>query len=149
VREPVDIHEARHERERRPEREAVEKPPAAVDTAQIRPANEARMTEDSRRSMTAPASRGPDITPLLGPDETENFRGRWETVQADFIDDPHHAVESADHLVTEAIERLSKVFSDERTQLERHWNRGAEASTEDLRLALQRYRAFFERLLAA
>jgi len=99
--------------------------------------------------MTSAPSRSPEITPLLGPNESEEFRGRWESVQADFVDDPRHAVEDADHLVTEAIERLSRVFTDERTQLEHHWNRGDDVSTEDLRLALQRYRAFFERLLAA
>jgi len=107
------------------------------------------MTDESKRSMTTAPSRAPEITPLLGPNEVQDFRGRWESVQTDFVDDPRHAVENADHLVTEAIQRLSKIFSDERSQLEHHWNRGDEVSTEDLRLALQRYRAFFERLLAA
>jgi hypothetical protein len=46
------------------------------------------------------------------------------------------------------MKRLSEIFSDERSQLETQWDRGEDVSTEDLRIAMQRYRAFFERLLA-
>jgi hypothetical protein len=39
-------------------------------------------------------------------------------------------------------------FGNERSQLERQWDSGANVSTEDLRVALQRYRSFFSRLLS-
>ena len=45
--------------------------------------------------------------------------------------------------------RLAQSFSDERKGLEGQWDRGDDVSTEDLRIALQRYRSFFDRLLAA
>jgi hypothetical protein len=46
------------------------------------------------------------------------------------------------------MKRLSDVFSDERASLERQWGKGDQISTEDLRVALRRYRSFFERLLS-
>jgi hypothetical protein len=46
------------------------------------------------------------------------------------------------------MKRLAEVFADERSRLEQHWDRGDNVSTEDLRVALQRYRTFFHRLLS-
>lgn len=63
------------------------------------------------------------------------------------VNEPRTAVEQADALVSEMIKRLSDVFADERAGLEKHWGRGENVSTEDLRIALKRYRSFFERLL--
>lgn len=86
--------------------------------------------------------------PLFSGDEANNLRFRWESVQVGFVDEPRRAVEQADHLVAETIKRLAEMFADERQRLERQWDRGENISTEDLRLGLRRYRAFFERLLA-
>jgi hypothetical protein len=91
----------------------------------------------------------PDVSPLLGTDEASGFRTRWDSIQAQFVDDPRHAVEDADHLVAEAIQRLAGVFADERAELERQWGKGDDVSTEDLRVSLQHYRSFFQRLIAA
>jgi hypothetical protein len=76
------------------------------------------------------------------------LRSRWESLQVAFVDEPRHAVEEADRLVTETVESLSKGFAAEREKLEKQWHRGEDVSTEDLRLALRRYRSFFERLLS-
>ena len=46
------------------------------------------------------------------------------------------------------MKRLAEIFADERRKLERHWESGDQVSTEDLRVALQRYRSFFGRLLS-
>jgi hypothetical protein len=46
------------------------------------------------------------------------------------------------------MQRLAKMFTDERSNLEHQWSAGSEVSTEDLRMALRRYRSFFERLLS-
>ena len=81
-------------------------------------------------------------------EETTGFRTRWDAIQTGFVDEPRKAVEEADALVPQMIKRLTKVFADERTALEGQWDRGEQVSTEDLRLALQKYRSFFERLLA-
>jgi len=39
-------------------------------------------------------------------------------------------------------------FGDARSRLEQQWDRGEEVSTEDLRIALQKYRGFFNKLLS-
>ena len=85
--------------------------------------------------------------PLFHDEEGRGFRTRWEAIQTGFVDEPRKAVEQADALVSETIKRLADVFGEERTALEKHWGRGENVSTEDLRIALKRYRSFFERLL--
>jgi hypothetical protein len=88
-----------------------------------------------------------DRTAMFGPDESSGFRTRWDAIQTGFVDEPRKAVQEADTLVAEVIKRLSEVFADERTTLEHQWERGDQISTEDLRVALKKYRSFFERLL--
>jgi len=86
--------------------------------------------------------------PLFPSSETEGFRTRWVEVQTGFVDEPRNAVEQADSLVAEMMQRLAQVFSDERGKLEEQWSRGDDIGTEDLRQALRRYRSFFDRLLS-
>lgn len=97
----------------------------------------------------AGASRaaGSEQTPLFTPEDTEDFRRRWSEIQTGFVDEPRRAVEQGDSLVAEVIQRLATVFADERGNLERQWGQGDDVSTEELRVALQRYRSFFDRLL--
>ena len=86
--------------------------------------------------------------PLLGQD-TEQLRERWQAVQAAFVDDPQQAVQQADGLVTDVIERLTKTFEQTKDSLETQLGEADDVSTEELRVGLQRYRSFFERLLQA
>ena len=86
--------------------------------------------------------------PLVGSD-VDNLRERWLSIQARFVDDPQEAVQQADALVTDVIERLTRTFSETRDSLETQLGEAEDVSTEDLRVGLQRYRTFFERLLAA
>jgi len=86
------------------------------------------------------------LEPLLASEESEKFRGRWETIQGTFVDEPQRSVEEADALVTQLMKRLTQTFQDERQSLESQLA-SDEVSTEDLRVGLQRYRSFFERLL--
>lgn len=85
---------------------------------------------------------------LFATDEAQQLRSRWEQVQGTFVDEPRKAVEQADALVDSAVKRLSQIFSDERSKMESEWDKNEEVSTEDLRLALRRYRSFFDRLLS-
>jgi hypothetical protein len=87
--------------------------------------------------------------PLFDDDELGTFRSRWDEVQARFVDDPRGTVKEADALVNDVMQRLTQTFTDERSSLESQWTEGKDASTEDLRVAMQRYRSFFARLLAA
>ena len=85
--------------------------------------------------------------PLLPGDVTQDLRSQWDRIQAGFVDEPRTAVQQADDLVSHAIKRLSDSFAEARNTLERQWSRGEDVSTEDLRIALRKYRSFFERLL--
>ena len=80
--------------------------------------------------------------------DAEGYRTRWSGIQTGFVDEPRRAVEEADALVTEVIQRLTSTFSEERRRLETQWSRDDRVSTEDLRQAMRRYRSFFERMLA-
>jgi hypothetical protein len=86
-------------------------------------------------------------TRLFNDEDSDAYLDRWDSVQATFVDDPRDAVEHADELVAEVIRHLAKMFSQEREDLEHQWASGGDVSTEDLRVALQRYRSFFNRLL--
>jgi len=87
--------------------------------------------------------------PLFAGEDAEQFRSRWQEVQTGFVDEPRKAVEEADSLVADLMRRLAETFSQERSSLEEQWDSGEDASTEDLRVALQKYRSFFDRLLSA
>ena len=89
-----------------------------------------------------------DSPPLFDQDALESFRSRWGTIQTGFVDNPGGAVKQADELVAAVMKRLAEVFADERANLEQAWARGDDVSTEDLRVALRRYRSFFDRLLS-
>ncbi len=88
------------------------------------------------------------VNPLFAAEEAQNLRSRWEKIQIGFVDEPRESVEQADQLVATVIKRLAEVFADERNKLEREWGKGDYVSTEDLRIALRRYRSFFDRLLS-
>ena len=84
---------------------------------------------------------------LLNREESEHFRMRWNEIQGMFVDEPRTAVQQADVLVSEVIEQITQMFANEHSSLEGQWNQGNDVSTEDLRMALQRYRSFFNRLV--
>ena len=85
---------------------------------------------------------------LFSQDESKELHAKWDVIQVGFVDEPRQAVESADSLVAGAMKRLAEIFAEERARLEGQWDRGDSVSTEELRLALRRYRAFFGRLLS-
>jgi hypothetical protein len=121
--------------------EDLARPNAANDRAVLE-----RDPVTGREEFARPAE-APERTMLFGDDEARQFRTRWTDIQGAFVDSPRSAVERADSLVAETMKRLAEVFSEERGKLEGQWDRGDNVTTEDLRVALQRYRAFFDRLL--
>jgi hypothetical protein len=88
-----------------------------------------------------------ELGPLFSTEEANDFRERWDSVQVAFVDEPRKAVEDADHLIAATMKRLAEIFAEERQKLEHQWDQGDNVSTEDLRVALRRYRSFFARLL--
>ena len=101
----------------------------------------------TRETFSRPGPEAAERTMLFKEDEAGRFRTRWAEVQGAFVDSPRSAVERADSLVAETMTRLAEMFADERAKLEGQWDRGDNVTTEDLRVGLQRYRAFFDRLL--
>ena len=101
-------------------------------------------------SAAAAAARAPEDerAALFAGNEANELRSRWDSIQVGFVDEPRKAVQEADALVSDTIKRLSDVFAKERQNLEQQWGRSDNVSTEDLRVALRRYRSFFSRLLA-
>lgn len=87
------------------------------------------------------------VVALLSHDESEHFRTRWSEVQGKFVDEPRSAVQQADALVGEVIDKITAMFAKEHSSLEGQWKEGKDVSTEDLRKALQHYRSFFNRLV--
>lgn len=119
----------------------------AVHTSD-QPAEGGHLVEESIGEHRARMNFGQDeLASLFEESEAEKFRARWMTIQGKFVDDPRDSVEQADDLVEDVIKSITETFAKRRDALEKAWN-GGETSTEDLRLALQQYRSFFERLLA-
>jgi hypothetical protein len=106
---------------------------------------------DSAASQNTAAGahvNGRHDSPLFAENELRDFRARWDQVQTSFVDEPRHAVEQADTLVATVVKRIAEQFAEERSKLEKQWDRGDNVSTEELRQGFKRYRAFFDRLLS-
>ena len=134
-----------------PETSAEEENDRNLTTASLAratPADAASPTEARSFAGDKAAAETGSQTPLFPAQEAGALRQRWDEIQTGFVDEPRRAVEDADGLVAQAMKRLAETFAEERARLEGQWDRGDEVSTEDLRQALQRYRAFFGRLLA-
>src|SRR5687768_7433353 len=95
------------------------------------------------------SSRDEDFAPLFENAEAEEFRSHWLEIQSRFVDDPRASVKDADELVANVIKSITRSFADRRMSLENQWKSGDDnISTEDMRVAIKRYRSFFNRLLS-
>ncbi|WP_103352397.1 hypothetical protein [Amycolatopsis sp. CA-128772] len=104
--------------------------------------------ESSGGDVETPAGSGGDVEtpPLIDEEKVTGFRDRWQNVQTGFVDDPKQAVQQADELVAAVISALATTFAEHKNELENQWQQG-EPATEELRIALRRYRSFFDQLL--
>lgn len=123
--------------------ETVDNPSAA----QARPVAAQPAAANTETVRDHAAAMGGEVR-LFQDNELSDMRRRWSDVQASFVDEPRRAVEHADALVAETMQRLAQTFATARENLEHQWDRGDNVTTEDLRVTLQRYRAFFDRLLS-
>jgi hypothetical protein len=103
---------------------------------------------DASGGGSVAAGPGPRAS-LLADGELQSMIMRWKDIQAEFVDEPSKAVQQADALVAELMQRLAAMFASERAGLEERLAGDHQVSTEDLRQGLRLYRSFFERLLAA
>jgi hypothetical protein len=127
---------------------------AGGKNAERRPAIRAERAQEKKSAASAKAPTTPaGETPLFDAAAGRQLRERWLNVQTAFVDEPREAVQKADALVAEVLQQLTNMFAREREELEAAWTSGDEGSdsevtTEDLRLAIRRYRSFFNRLLS-
>ncbi len=127
----------------------MEVQPGATRTSE--PDRTGNRTDGAANRQPGVTGKTPDEernTPLFSEQESRELFAKWDALQVGFIDEPRQAVEQADHLLAAAMKRRAEVFAEERARLERQWDRGDNVSTEDLRVAMRRYRSFFRRLLA-
>ena len=133
-------HEQIEERERSARNEPVERNAPRVEE---RP--DAKIVE--QRAPVETSNEG--LEPLFEDEAARKFRSRWQVIQGKFVDDPRDSVKQADDLVSDIIKSVTMNFADRRIELEKQWNVGSgeDISTEDMRVALKRYRSFCDRLL--
>ncbi|MFD7612559.1 hypothetical protein [Streptomyces sp. NPDC059828] len=129
-----------------PPPEAASAPEAEAEPA---PMSEAAPEAEAEPAPMSEASGVPVGEPLVPSGDAGDYRDRWQQIQGTFVDDPREAVRNADTLVAEVIQSLATTFADHKRDLEAQWSRGEEIQTEELRVALQHYRAFFNQLLDA
>jgi hypothetical protein len=133
------------------EGQADTQPPVAAEATPVA-AEATPQSADGSLPPVAAAEAAPEPArtddALFAESDLSDLRSRWNDVQATFVDDPKDCVTKADSLVSDAVDQLTSSFSHARSRLEEQWAKGEEASTEDLRVALKRYRDFFDRLLA-
>jgi hypothetical protein len=120
---------------------------AEIPTAQLEVGRDLKESVIANKTSDA-EKEGEQLAPLFLPDVAKDFRSRWDAVQSSFVDDPRQAVRQGDELVAQVMKSLAETFSSERAKLEGQVNQTDQASTEDLRVALRRYRSFFKRLLS-
>lgn len=101
--------------------------------------------EPAAEREASPSGHGEPLAALFQPEQAEQFRTRWDQVQIGFVDDPRQAVQQADELVARVMKELAETFASQRAAIEAEVG---DADTENLRMALHRYRSFFQRLLA-
>jgi hypothetical protein len=116
------------------------------DGREDRPTSTAEVAKEMEGAERRATSDDVAIT-LFPEKEANDFRTRWTDIQTGFVDEPRRAVEQADALVAEVIKRLANGFAEGRSKLEGQSGSGDDVSTEELRVALRRYRSFFDRLL--
>jgi hypothetical protein len=121
---------------------------ASRSAAREEPVRDERELVEAHESEVSRSGGAERLDPLFSTDMAEDFRARWTAVQGSFVDDPRDAVRQGDELVAQVMTSLAESFAAERDQLESQVRDSGEASTETLRVALRRYRSFFERLLS-
>jgi hypothetical protein len=146
-----------HQEQRQQVQDRGEVQPPGQDQGEVQPPGQDQARHQDQAQHQGRATTGqptdswppqPDSKHWAGLSDHEALRARWEAIQAGFVDEPRRAVEDADALVAQVIQQLAESFATERARLETQWSRGDQVSTEDLRVALRRYRSFFQDLLS-
>jgi hypothetical protein len=101
---------------------------------------------DMLQRVPAPAQPLPAETPEFpAAGVTASLSARWHEIQAMFVDDPRSSAEMAAGLVDESVQALVASVREQQDSLLAAWH-VENAGTEELRTAVQHYRAFGGRL---
>jgi hypothetical protein len=92
-------------------------------------------------AFTVPAS----VTDSQLAVNASSARGPWNEVQAMFVDDPRASIEQAAGLVDDRVEALIQSLRERQRSMQSAWW-ADDAGTEELRVALQHYRTFWNSL---
>jgi hypothetical protein len=112
------------------------------------PVDELRQDDMQAKREPQRMGQAEPLAALFPPDVANGFRGRWDAIQIGFVDDPRAAVHNADELVAQVLKSLAGSFADQRSDIESRMGQDdGQSNTEEMRVALQRYRSFFQRLL--
>ena len=110
--------------------------------------SESMESESMESEMPMAATANPAVgEPLLSDEAEQAFLSRWAEIQSGFVEDPAESVRDADRLLDEIAAALLSSFQARRTDLAVDWQQGS-PDTEQLRLALRRYRDFVGVILA-
>jgi hypothetical protein len=137
----LDAEDTAHDDLEQESRERVQRSEA------VEPREEHRSDKQVSENRAPVNTMNEQLEPLFEDESARKFRARWQVIQSKFVDDPRDSVKQADDLVADIIKNVTMSFADRRIGLEKRWNSEEDISTEDMRQALKRYRAFFERLL--
>jgi len=126
--------------------EAGQPAPESVEPESVEP--ESMEPESMEPEMPMAATANPVVgEPLLSDEAEQAFLSRWAEIQSGFVEDPAESVHDADRLLDEMAAALLSSFQARRTDLAVDWQQGS-PGTEQLRLALRRYRDFVGVILA-
>ena len=125
-----------------------EAPESDVEAGRMKPVRSDRSGPEPVPNQPRTSTASTETTALFPDDQLRDLQTQWDDIQTGFVDEPRKAVERADSLVASTMQQLAEAFANERSKLEQQWDRGDNISTEDLRMAFQRYRSFFRRLLS-
>jgi hypothetical protein len=128
-------------------RDDVNQPRAADTATTATTAGTGAATGTAGGTGSTEADATEQRAPLVPSDRADQFASRWNEVKGMFVDEPRKAVQQADALVGELLDDLERSFREQRKDIERGLEND-DTSTEDLRMALRRYRSFFDRLLS-
>jgi hypothetical protein len=95
--------------------------------------------------MESPEPLPTESTESPAASASANLSERWHEIQAMFVDDPRSSAEMAADLVDESVQALVASVRQQQDSLLAAWH-GENADTEELRTAVQHYRAFGGRL---
>jgi hypothetical protein len=109
--------------------------------------NEQMSKSSPKLTSSTKSSQIDAAAPFLPPEFVEELRNRWDSIQISFVDEPRDAVKQANELVASASKKIAESFAEARTNLEGQI-RGDGVDTEDLRIAMKKYRSLFQKLSA-